>query len=292
MTTINPTRVVLPVEPRDDDGYLIDPDSIRLDVKGPEEVDANIESKKGGAAGELVVVFTTTKSGEYHVSLTHRGKHIKFSPMVVKVEPKKDASAPPPPVQLPKISKTQVKFMVDGVDGTGKPIPPREKVVVECEGPEKVEPSCTRVEGGKILVSFEAHIRRGNFKVSLLHNGSHIHRSPFEISVSPSDEEQVHEYDYEPLPSLPAASRAIEFSVKAKTKDLLRVDARDCVGEVILGEDRKSDVTITNSGGDDLLVSFQAFKPGKHKISVRKGGVDIIGSPFKVEVPVEAIYGH
>ena len=59
----------------------------------------------------------------------------------------------------------------------------------------------------------------------------------------------------------------------------------------ILGEDKKSEVTIRSSGADDLLVSFQAFKPGKHKISVRKGGVDIIGSPFKVDVPVEAIYG-
>ena len=101
MTTIKPTRVVLPIEPRDEDGYQLDPDSIRVRVDGPVEVDANIEQKKGGG-GELVVVFSTTKTGQYHVHLTHMGKHIKHSPMLVKVEPKEDASAAaPPPVQLP-----------------------------------------------------------------------------------------------------------------------------------------------------------------------------------------------
>jgi len=291
MTTLNPTRVVLPVEPRDEDGYLLDPDSIRVRVDGPIEVDANIEqNKKGG--GELVVVFSTTKSGEYRVHLTHMGKHIKYSPMIVKVEPKKEASTPPPPVQLPKSAKTLVKFVVDGVDASGKAIPVHDRIVVECGGPERIDPDYSRVEGGKIMISFEANIRRGNFRVGVLHNGNHIHRSPFEISVSPSDEDHVIEYEDLPMPSLPSASRAIEFSVKAKTKDLVRVDARDCVGEVILGEERKSEVTIRNDGADDLLVSFQAFKPGKHKISVKKGGVDIIGSPFKVDVPVEAIYGH
>lgn len=292
MTTINPTRVVLPIEPRDEDGYQVDPDSIRVRVEGPIDVDANIEQNKR-AGGELVVVFSTTKSGEYRVHLTHMGKHIKFSPMIVNVEPKKDNnSTAPPPVQLPKQAKTQVKFVVDGVDHAGRAIPLHDKLVIDCEGPEKVEPKYSRVEGGKILVSFEANIRRGSFKVGVKHNGSHIHRSPFEISVSPSDEEHTLEYDDLPLPALPAASRAIEFAVKAKTKDLVKVDARDCVGEVIFGEDSKGGVTIQNSGNDDLLVSFQAFKPGKHKISVKKGGVDIIGSPFKVEVPVEAIYGH
>jgi hypothetical protein len=290
MTTINSTRVVLPFEPHDVDGLPLDPDSIRVRVDGPVDIDANIEQKKGGS-GELVVVFSTTKSGEYRVHLTYMGKHIKFSPMIVKVEPKKNDSSPPPPVQLPKSAKTPVKFVVDGVASSGRPIPLNDRVVVECDGPEKVEPQCTRVEEGKILVSFEANIRRGNFKIGLLHNGTHIHRSPFEISVSPTDEEHSLEYDDLPVPSLPSACRAIEFSVKAKTKDLLRVEARECVGEVIHGEDRKSEVTISNSG-DDLIVSFQAYKPGKHKISVKRGGVDIIGSPFKVEVPVEAIYGH
>ena len=67
-----------------------------------------------------------------------------------------------------------MKFVVDGVDSAGRAIPVNDKIVVECDGPEKVEPRCTRVEGGKILVSFEANIRRGNFKVGLLHNGTRI----------------------------------------------------------------------------------------------------------------------
>lgn len=111
MTTLNPTRVVLPIEPRDEDGYQLDPDSIRVRVDGPMEVDANIEqNKKGGTGGDLVVVFSTTRSGEYHVHLTHMGKHIKYSPMIVKVEPKKDASTPPPPVQLPSEFRSFSRF--------------------------------------------------------------------------------------------------------------------------------------------------------------------------------------
>jgi hypothetical protein len=64
--------------------------------------------------------------------------------------------------------------VVDGVDSTGKGIPVNDRVVVECEGPEKVEAKCTRIEGGKILVYFDANIRKGNFKVGLLHNGARI----------------------------------------------------------------------------------------------------------------------
>lgn len=100
MTTLNPTRVVLPIEPRDQDGYHLSQDVIKVRVEGPKEVEAKIEKKSGG---ELVAVFTATQSGDYHVHLTHNGKHIKFSPMVVKVEAKKDSHSSPPPVNLPGI---------------------------------------------------------------------------------------------------------------------------------------------------------------------------------------------
>lgn len=100
MTTLNPTRVVLPIEPRNQDGYIVAQDTIKVRIEGPIEVEGKIEKKDGG---ELVAVFTTTKSGDYHVHLTHLGKHIKFSPMIVKVSEAKKDSNNAPPAQLPGI---------------------------------------------------------------------------------------------------------------------------------------------------------------------------------------------
>jgi len=284
---VNLTRVALPIEPRDLDGYPLPPRSIQVKVVGPVPVDAQISERNDGGA---VVVFSTTLSGEYKVHLTHEGRDIKFSPLIVHVEPKKGEINTPPSPSLPSTKKTTVRFAVDAVDEKGNHIPPNEVVVVECKGAEQVEPEVTKAEG-KILVKFDTNIRRGSFSVGILFQGKHIHRSPFEVSVSPSETDQRLEFDDVPIATLPSANRLIQFTVKAKTKALVNIDAKDCVGEVILGEDEIVQVNLENSGPDDILVSFAAFKPGKHKISVKKGGEEILGSPFKIEVPVDAIYG-
>jgi len=286
MTTINATRVELPVEPRDHEGYLLAPHDIQVHVQGPAQVEAKVEKK-----GERVVVaFSTTLTGEYTVNLTHKGKHIQHSPLVVQVSPKQRDAEEPNVGPLPATKKTPVRFAVDPVDEKGNQISPSEKLVIECSGPDQVAPRVSR-EGGKILVEFETNIRRGTFSIGILHQGRHIHRSPFEVTVTPQDQDTRLEFDDLPVATLPSSSRIIQFTVKAKTKTLENILARDCVGEVIVGEDQKVEVKLENSGPNDLLISFHAFKAGKHKISVKKGGEEILGSPFKIEVPAEAIYG-
>jgi len=183
-----------------------------------------------------------------------------------------------------------VRFSVDALDEKGNPIPEGECLSIECKGPEDVAPIVS-LENCQISVFFETNIRKGLFHIGIQHKGKHIHRSPFEVSVSPSEEEHLREYDDVPVASLPAVSRLIQFSVKAKTKDLADISAKDCIGEVVFGEDGKPDVKIDNYGPHEFLVGFYACKAGKHKISVQKGGEDILGSPFRIDVPAEAIYG-
>lgn len=282
---IKPTRVEIPIEPRDQNGYALEPHDIKVHVEGPTRVDAILEKKGAG----VVLVFTTTITGEYSVHLTHGGKHIVHSPFTVNVSPKQGSSGSEQAPVLPSTKKTVVRFAVDAVDGKGSQIPATERLEIECEGPEQVAPKVER-DGNKILISFETNIRQGEFSVGILHNGKHIHRSPFGVSVTPTDSQRNLEYDDVPVATLPAANRVIQFTVKAKTKALASVDARDCAGEIIFGEEGSPAVKIENSG-NDLLVSFAAHKAGKHKISIKQGGADILGSPFKIDVPVEAIYG-
>jgi hypothetical protein len=56
----------------------------------------------------------------------------------------------------------------------------------------------------------------------------------------------------------------------------------------VFGEDEKVQVRIEDDGRQGLLVSFDALKAGKHKISVQHHGKELVGSPFKIDVPPEA----
>src|SRR6478609_5193746 len=73
-----------------------------------------------------------------------------------------------------EIDKTHVKFVVDGIDARGNKIETKEKIEIQVEGPEKVEAKFERLEGGKIQISFDALVRRGDFSVGVLHRGVRI----------------------------------------------------------------------------------------------------------------------
>jgi len=290
--TLKPTHVEFPIEPISKTGHIVASQQIEATVDGPQQVTPKFKQNNT----KLVLYFTTTTTGQYTVNLKHKGEHLKLSPLVVNVRVKENNGEDLPPPSLPEIPKNHVAFEVDAYDQHGAFIPHSESFGVEVEGPEQVQPHVVR-EGDKIAISFDTYISEGSFSVSVKHNGTHIQRSPFEISITPSNSHEERAYplqkaaSLEPLPQ----HREIQFTVLARLRDGSYTKASDVIAVIVSGEDN-SNINARIEDDDlkpnSMTISFDALKPGKHKVSVthKASGQQIANSPFSINVPPEAFH--
>jgi len=153
-------------------------------VSGPASVSAQIKKKDG----KPFVSFSTTKTGDYKVSIQHNGADIQNSPMTVNVKVKeageqtKTPTLPAAPQHQPQ-GKHPVRFQVDAKDQDGKDIHDT-NLQISVTGPENVHPQ-VQLNNGKFLFTFETSVSSGDFSVAVKHNGKDIHRSPFTVSLAP-----------------------------------------------------------------------------------------------------------
>jgi hypothetical protein len=289
---LNPTHVEVPVEPISKTGHIIATQQIEATVDGPQQVTPKFKQNNT----KWALYFTTSTPGQYTVNLKHKGEHLKLSPFTVTVRIKENNEEDLPPPVLPEIPKNHVNFEVDAYDQHGKFIDHSESFGIEVAGPEEVTPQITR-NGDKIAISFDTYISEGSFSVSVKYYGAHIQRSPFEINITPSDSHEQREYKLqkaatlEPLPP----HREIQFTVLARLRDGSYTKAHEVIGTIVLGEDGdnvNTRIEDDHSQPNSITISFDALKPGKHKVSVthKSSGQQIANSPFSIQVPPEAFH--
>jgi len=298
---LNPTKVKFPIEPKDLKGNHLDFKKLNIDVDGPEKVQASFTT---GDNGSLFIVFTTTSTGDFKISVTFQGEHIQYSPITVTVKPKREGDEPqktpqlPPPVsQPPPLESTPktVKFQVDAVDGDGCPLVETNLNIfdVSISGPEEVVAKIVKNEGGKLLVAFDTINGEGEFTVGIKYKGQHIQRSPFTVCLSKKEDEggEEEEEDEEEIASLPPLPedgyKTLQFKVDAKAQDgVTKVKASDLVVTV----DESASETWDPKAVEDpdnpalLLVSFVTSQLGRFTLSVREKNTHfhIMNSPFTI----------
>lgn len=282
MTTINPTEVQFPIHPRLIDGTVVDPKEIRVTVDGPERVTAEIRSKPDGT----YVYFKTTTTGDYKITMTARGQGLQNGTVTVNVKERSGDEAPKR-AALPAVNTYPVRFEVDAKDQNGKVF--TGDVSVTVSGPEKVQPKVER-RGDKLLISFDVTIMTGNYTVDVRHNGQHIQRSPFEITLTPKKEggtSRSPEDDIVRLPPLPDTQEII-FKVPARMPDNKPVRAEELTVSLVKGPQPIKNARAVQASPDHLEIHFHAAAPGSYEIGVTKNGANIDDSPFSVDVPPEA----
>jgi len=184
MSTVSETLVEFPIDPKDSKGNSLQLHSLQVNVTGPVSVHAQFKEKDG----KPFVSFSTTKTGDYKVSIQHNGADIQNSPMTVNVKVKeageqtKTPSLPSAPAAAHQ-GKHPVKFQVDAKDADGNAIHDT-NLQISVSGPENVT-AHVQLSNGKFLFSFETSVSTGDFSVAVKHNGKDIHRSPFTVSLAP-----------------------------------------------------------------------------------------------------------
>eukprot|EP01097_Dermamoeba_algensis_P002472 TRINITY_DN1978_c0_g1_i1.p1 TRINITY_DN1978_c0_g1~~TRINITY_DN1978_c0_g1_i1.p1 ORF type:complete len:188 (-),score=52.05 TRINITY_DN1978_c0_g1_i1:52-615(-) len=181
--TINRTTIQFPIRPIIN-GQEVPSSSLSLSVDGPVNVTPNLQ-KRGES---LMVVFETTSTGVYKVSVTSGGEHIQNSPMNVSVGKKKDGETPKKETQLPPVFTSPIVFDVEALDEDEKSIPASDDsgVSLDVESPVPISNKSFKrtADGKKYTVRFETAATEGQFVVSLKHQGKDILNSPFTVTLS------------------------------------------------------------------------------------------------------------
>jgi len=283
MTTIEETLVEFPIEPRTVSGTVIPYDRLNISVDGPQHVNAKAIAR----GNNYFVSFVTTTIGTYKITLTYNGENIVRSPVTVSVKAKETPDDEP---QIPTDSnddsgtrKHTVKFQVDAKDKNGKDLPPYSQFKAEVFGPEHIDDVEVRFEHDKLLISFETGVTTGEFSVSVKHNGDHIHRSPFTVTLSKAEDgERNRDNDIATLEP-EDDSRTIQFKVPATLPDGSNVWASQLHVVVEKGPDTTWDPKVQDEDGQ-LLISFKTRTLGNYTVSVLMGSTHISGSPFDLQM--------
>jgi hypothetical protein len=283
MTTVDETLVEFPFEPRTVSGTVVPYDRLNISVEGPQSVHAKAISR----GNNYFISFITTTIGTYKIIITHNGENIVRSPVTVSVKAKETPDDEP---QIPSESqedlgprKHTVKFQVDAKDSNGKILPPHSHFKADVAGPEHISDVDLQVEYDKLLISFETTVTTGEFSVSVKHNGEHIHRSPFTVTLSKAEDgERNRDNDIATLEP-EDDSRTIQFKVPATLPDGSTVYAYQLHAVVEKGPGNSWEPKVQDDDGQ-LLVSFKTRTLGNYTVSVLMGSTHISGSPFDLQM--------
>jgi len=159
-----------------------------------------------------------------------------------------------------------------------------ESFVAEVNGPEKIDRVEIIPKDGKLLIEFDTFITSGDFVVSIKHNGEHIERSPFTVTLSKPDEESERSKS-DDIPSIEQEddSRTIQFKVEGKMANGSTVNAHELKVSIESGPDTAWEPRVVDDDGQ-LLVSFKTRTLGNYAVSVQKGNDHILGSPFNLQM--------
>jgi len=275
------TLVEFPIEPRTASGVVVPHDLLNISVEGPQRVNAKAIAK----GNNFFVSFITTTVGTYTIKITYNGENIIRSPVTVSVKAKESNDDEP---QIPHEShedsaprKHTVRFQVEAKDQHGNTIPPHSHYKADVSGPEHIDDVHVISENDKLLISFDTTVTTGEFFVSLKHNGQHIYRSPFTVTLSKAEDDRHRDEiaTLEPEDD----SRTIQFSVPATLPDGSNVWASQLHVIVEKGPDTTWEPKVQDDDGQ-LLVSFKTRTLGNYTVSVLKGSTHITGSPFDLQM--------
>jgi len=200
MSSVNPTVVEFPIEPRSQSGEAVSHEKLRVVVEGPSPVDAQIKKRDV----KVYVSFTATKTGQYVVNVFHNDEQIQNSPMTVNVKVKESGEETPAP-QIPAApvaaaggEQHPVKFESWARDHNGNPLHDT-ALEISVAGPEEVKEIQVQLKDGKFLFSFMATAAEGKFVLNVKHKGHDIERSPFTLTLTkhtgPGNPKEVATFD-------------------------------------------------------------------------------------------------
>jgi len=255
-------------------------DHLNIHVDGPQRVNAKAVAR----GNDYFVSFVTTTIGTYKITITYNGENIVRSPVTVSVKAKETSEDEP---QIPNDSyedsdsrKHTVKFLVDAMDGQGRILPPHSQFKVDVSGPDHIDDVHVLPENDKLLISFDTTVTTGEFSVSVKHHGEHIHRSPFTVTLSKTEDAEKREIaTLEPEDEF----RTIQFKVPATLPDGSHVSASQLHVSVEKGPDTTFDPKVQDEDGQ-LLVSFKTKTLGNYTVSVFHDSTHISGSPFDLQM--------
>jgi len=169
------------VEAKDKQGNSIQGQEFVAEIAGPEAIhgiEINAES------GKLLISFeTSVTSGEFVVGIKYKGEHIYRSPYTVTLTKSNDTDKKNDVATLdPEDDYRSIQFKVDAKMNDGTSVYAENLTVVVDVGPDTTWDPKVSQEGSQILVTFKTRTL-GNYIVSVLHHGTHIAGSPFNLQM-------------------------------------------------------------------------------------------------------------
>eukprot|EP01101_Sappina_pedata_P005277 TRINITY_DN2370_c0_g1_i1.p1 TRINITY_DN2370_c0_g1~~TRINITY_DN2370_c0_g1_i1.p1 ORF type:complete len:306 (+),score=137.06 TRINITY_DN2370_c0_g1_i1:27-920(+) len=171
----------LPLDPND-----LSPSSFHGIIQGPEDVSTlNIQVTESNTL--LVSFETTVLSGEFTVTIKHRGAPIYRTPFSVSLSPSSKSENDGSDIARlePEDESKIIQFTVPAKLKNGDRVDASKLTVSIEDGPDKAwEPKVENSsdDPSSLLVSFKT-LTLGKYVVSVLHQGNHIAGSPFTLAM-------------------------------------------------------------------------------------------------------------
>uniref|UniRef100_A0A1I8PF26 Calponin-homology (CH) domain-containing protein n=1 Tax=Stomoxys calcitrans TaxID=35570 RepID=A0A1I8PF26_STOCA len=249
---------------------------LSLAIEGPSEAKLTCIDNRDGSCD---VDYLATEVGEYDISIRFADKHIPGSPFTVYVEERSDPSKVK--VYGPGIEHGEVReavpthFFIDVQDAG----PGRIAVKIQNSEGKPIEDLRVEEKGDGIYCVHYSPPKEGSvLTCTITFADTEVPCSPFVMTVFPKSEPKKVKIKGVNEKRKTPASRPAEFEVDTKKAGQadINVDIKNPKGKHI-----KPRLQEINDG--TYVVSFVPDECGTYHVSIKYGGQEIEGSPFKLE---------
>ncbi|XP_075148241.1 filamin A protein cher isoform X7 [Haematobia irritans] len=249
---------------------------LSLAIEGPSEAKLTCIDNRDGSCD---VDYLATEVGEYDISIRFADKHIPGSPFTVYVEERSDPSKVK--VYGPGIEHGEVReavpthFFIDVQDAG----PGRIAVKIQNSEGKPIEDLRVEEKGDGIYCVHYSPPKEGSvLTCTITFADTEVPCSPFVMTVFPKSEPKKVKIKGVNDKRKTPASRPAEFEVDTKKAGQadINVDIKNPKGKHI-----KPRLQEINDG--TYVVSFVPDECGTYNVSIKYGGQEIEGSPFKLE---------
>lgn len=229
--------------------------------------------------GIYAVTYYPKKKGGHRVNVKYGGEHAPGSPFKIPILPTSDASKVK--VTGPGVEKTGVQpgkptwFTINATEAGKGDV--HVKIEPKARSGRPVDVQVTEEVKDTFKCEYVAPVE-GEYKVDVTFDNSPVPGSPFLVEVAKPGDAGKCKAKGDGL-EIATINELAEFDVDCK-------DAGEA--QLMAAVDNPSgahtDTLVTDNGDGSYSVSYTPFEEGIHKLSVKFGGDDIPGSPFKVDV--------
>lgn len=215
--------------------------------------------------GTITIKYQPTERGLHEMDIKYEGNHIPGSPLQFFVDAVNSGvvTAYGPGLSYGMVNKAATFTVVTKNAGEGG-------LSLAVEGPSKAEITCKDNKDGTCTVSY-LPTAPGDYNIIVKFDNKHISGSPFTAKITGDD----------------AITRTSQLNVGTAADVSLKIaetDLSSLTASIRAPSGNEEPCLLKKLPNRHLGISFTPKEVGEHEVSVRKNGVHVVNSPFKIMV--------